>query len=94
MGCCCPYKEFIKELSYCQSEMNVWGTDYHIMQTVWNIQRKVKEFYPPNGIPQEIMDSMKLMEERMKIAFEQLCITCDRIILDVEKERKEAYPNA
>lgn len=78
MGNCCSYKEFIKELDYCKSEMTVWGTNYHIMQTVWNIQRKVKEFYPPNGIPQHIMDSMHLMEERMKIANEQLAITCEQ----------------
>ncbi len=93
MGNCCPYKEFSKELDYCQHEMTVWGTNYHIMQTVWNIQRKVKEFYPPNGIPQHIMDSMKMMEDRMKLACEQMCLTCQVIILDIEKERKEAYPN-
>ena len=94
MGSCCPHKEFLKELDYCTSEMTVWGTNYDIMQTVFNIQRKVKEFYPPNGIPQDIMDSMKMMEERMKIATEQLCITCNRIMLDVEKQRREIYPNA
>ena len=93
MGNCCAYKEFIKELDYCKSEMTVWGTNYHIMQTVWNIQRKVKEFYPPNGIPQAIMDSMKLMEERMKLANDQLALTCERIILDVEQERRNVYPN-
>jgi hypothetical protein len=91
MGNCCAYKEFIKELDYCKNEMNVWGTNYDIMQTVWNIQREVKKFYPPNGIPQDIMNSMKLMEERMKLAFDQLSLTCERIILDVEEERKRVY---
>lgn len=93
MSNCCPYKEFLKELDYCKNEMFVWGTNYHIMQTVWNIQRKVKEFYPPNGIPENIMESMSMLEEMMKLANQQLCRTCEIIILDIEKTLKEAYPH-
>lgn len=94
MSSCCYYKEFLKELDYIKSEMTVWGIDFCIMQRVWSLKTKVKEFFPINGVPDDIMNSLRLLEERMKIANDQLAITCERIILEVERLRLEEYPNA
>lgn len=94
MGSCCFYKEFLKELDYIKSEMTVWGINFDLMQAVWSLKNKVKDFFPINGVPQDIMQSLKLLEDRMKIASDQLSITCERIIIEVERLRKEQYPDA
>lgn len=85
----CYYKEFLKELNYIKGEMIVWGIDFCIMQRVWSLKTKVKEFFPMNGVPEDIMKSLGLLEERMKIANDQLSITCERIILEVEKLKNQ-----
>lgn len=94
MGSCCFYKEFLKELDYIKSEMNVWGHNYDLMQTVWALKNKVKDFFPINGVPEEIMHSLKLLEDRMRIASDQMSLTCERIIIEVERLRQEQYADA
>lgn len=93
MGSCCHYKEFLKELDYVKNEMTVWGIDFCLMQRVWSLRTKVKEFFPINGVPEDIINSLRLLEERMKIASDQLELTCERIILEVERLREEEYPD-
>lgn len=90
----CYYKKFIKELECVQKEFNVWGLDFCIMQRVWSLKNHVKEFFPMNGVPKDIMNSLLLLEERMKIANDQLAITCERIILEVERLKQEEHGNA
>lgn len=94
MGCLCQYKEFIKELDYIQHEMTVWGHDYDFLQPIWTLKRQVKEFYPMNQVPKDIYDALTILEERMVVAKETLWNVCERLKLDVEEQRKKAYPNA
>lgn len=92
MGNCCQYREFLRELDYIKNEMSVWGIDFCLMQRVWSLKNKVKEFFPINGVPQHIIDSLILLEERMQISTDQLALTCERIMLEVEEARKKQYP--
>ncbi len=92
MGCC-RYKEFLKELDYCKSEMNVWGTNFDIMQSVWTLKRQVKDWFPMNEVPEEIMTSISLLELRMFQAKESMDEACNSIINQVEMERKKVYPD-
>lgn len=93
MGSCCHYKEFLKELDYIKSEMTVWGVNYDILQTVWSLKRRVKEWFPMNKVPQDIELSLIILEERLKLATEKTGLICERIMLEVERQRKEAYPD-
>jgi hypothetical protein len=93
MGSYCQYKEFLKELDYIQHEMNVWGYNYDILQTVWGLKNHVKEFFPINEVPKEILQSLMVLEERMLVAKETMWNTCERIKIEVEKRRKKAYPD-
>lgn len=82
---CCRTKEFLKELDYCKSQIQVWGFSTDICQIVWHLKYQVKEFFPMNGVPQSIVDSLDILLERFKIAEDQLSITAERIIQEVNK---------
>jgi hypothetical protein len=94
MESCCSYKEFIKELDYIHHEMNVWGHSYDLLEPIWTLKRQVKEFFPMNEVPKNIHQSLIVLEERMLVAKETLWHTCERIKMEVEQQRKKAYPDA
>lgn len=94
MGCCCPYKEFLKELDYCQHQMMVWGYNYDFLQPVYGLKRQVKEFFPMNEVPKEIHQQLLILEERMNVAQQTMWNVCERIKMDVEELRKKEHPDA
>lgn len=83
---CCRTKEFLRELDYCKSGMNVWGRDFDLQQIQYAIRHQVKEYFPLNGVPQHIVDSLDILQERIAIAEETVAITVNRIISEIEKE--------
>jgi hypothetical protein len=94
MGSCCPYKEFLKDLDYIQNEMNVWGHDYDMMQLVWALKNKIKEFYPINQVPTQLYGEIVIFEERIKVAQKTLWGVCELLKNEVIKKKKEEYPDA
>lgn len=83
---CCHIKQLLKELDYCKHRMNVWGRSFDLPDIIYALRNHVKEFFPLNGVPQHIVDSLDLLEARINIAEEQLHLTCDTIIHEIEKE--------
>lgn len=83
---CCRTKEFLRELDYCKSGMNVWGRDFDLQQIQYAIRHQVKEYFPLNGVPQHIVDSLDVLQERIAIAEETVSITVNRIIAEIERE--------
>ncbi len=83
---CCRTKEFLKELDYCKHGMNVWGRDFDLQQIQYAIRYQVKEYFPLNGVPQHIVDSLDILQERIAIAEETIAMTVNRIIAEIEKE--------
>lgn len=89
MSCCDGTSEFLKELDYIKHQMNFCGHSTDILQVVWSLRHKVKNFFPLNGVPQQIVDSLNSLEERFNIAESQLCLTCDVLIHQIELERNK-----
>jgi hypothetical protein len=85
----CEYKEFLRELEDIQGEMRVWGHDYDLMQLIFSLKNKVKDFFPMNGVPQEIFDSLNIAQERLKIACHQLNVTCEKIKIEIENMKQK-----
>ena len=83
---CCHIKQLLKELDYCKSNMTVWGTNYDLNQLYFSLRHQVKEFYPLNGVPQRIVDSLDSLKQRIQLAEEQIALTCDVIMHEIEKE--------
>lgn len=86
MGCCCPIKELMKQLDYIKNGMNVWGRDYDLSQLHYSLRHHIKEYYPLNGVPQHIVDSLDALKARIELAEEQMILTCDVIIHHLEKD--------
>lgn len=82
---CCRRKELMKNLDYCKHGMKVWGIDYDIHQLLYALRNQVKDYFPLNGVPAHIVQSLTHLQERMDIAFQQLGITVDTIIYELEK---------
>jgi hypothetical protein len=83
---CCHIKQLLKELDYCKSGMTVWGRDYDLSQHYYLIRHQVKEYFPMNGVPQNIIDSLELLKGRIELAEQQLALTVDTIIHQIEKD--------
>lgn len=65
--------------------MKVWGIEYDIYQTVYALRNQVKDYFPMNSVPMPICESLDHLHERLDIAFQQLGITIDRIIYELNK---------
>lgn len=83
---CCHIKQILKDLGYCKSGMTVWGTRFDISEIIYAIRYHVKEHFPLNGVPNRIVESLDILEKRIEIAEEQLRLTCDVIINEIEKD--------
>ncbi len=91
---CDYYEEFLNELGYVKEQMQVFGVNYDICQTVYALRKKVKEFFPINKAPDDIVRSLNSLEERLNLCIEQTKLICERIEIEVENIRQKAYQNA
>lgn len=94
MGNCCRYKEFLNELDDVKEQMRVFGVNYDICQTVYALRNKVKDFFPINKAPDEIVRSLNSLEERLNLCVDQTKFICEIIEKEVEILKQKAYPNA
>lgn len=78
-------EEFLVELDYCKNDMKVWGVSYDIKEPFHSLKEQVKNFFPLNGVPSHIVESLDSLERRIDLYGEQLCLTIDRIIYELEK---------
>ena len=84
----CSIKEFQKELEGIKDQLHFCDHSTDIIEIVYALKRRVREHYPINSVPQVIVDSLRSLEERFKIAEEQLYLTCDVLINELEKQEK------
>ncbi len=80
--------ELLRKLDYLKSEMQFEGHDSDILQLVYSLRRVTKEYFPMNEVPEDMMESLRLLDERFTIARAQLSITAERLILHIQKNRK------
>ena len=79
-------KQLIYDIESIKSGLSFCGHDTEFCQLVWALKGKIKEYYPMNEVPKEIVDSLQRLEERFKIAEEQLMISVDVIVHTIKKE--------
>lgn len=87
------YDEFLKDLDHIQEELKIYGIDYYIMQAVFALKNKVKDFFPMNGVPENIVDHLNVLQNKMEAADLQMKVACKVIMMEVEKMKKEVFPN-
>lgn len=79
--------ELLRKLDYLKHQMQFEGHDSDILQLVYSLKRVIKEYFPMNAIPEDMMESIRLLEMRFQIASEQLSITSERFINHIQKNK-------
>lgn len=80
-------EEFIFDLESIKHGMMFCGHDTDILQIIWSLKRKVKEFFPMNKVPDEIYSALLEVEEKFRKAEMELHDTVDVIVKRINNER-------
>lgn len=64
---------------------SIGGRDTDLLQIIYTLNYQVKEFFPMNGIPQSVVDSLDILKHRFILAEACLKHTLELIIYEVEK---------
>ena len=77
--------EFMKKIKDWRYGLPIGGRDTDLIQIAWYLSHAVKDFFPINGVPQNVINSIQSLRERFTLAEEQFHLTLDVIINEVEK---------
>lgn len=77
--------EFIKMIESYRNALDTHPYDTNINHVVFNIQYQIKEYFPLNGVPDSVIDSLAQLQYYFKEAEDQLNETLDIIIEEVKK---------
>jgi hypothetical protein len=69
-------KEFIDQMNYCKNRV------------MCHLEYIVKEYFPLNGVPESVVESLKSLNSQTEILLDQIDITIDLIKYELEKKEK------
>lgn len=80
--------ELLRKLDSLKDELQFEGRESDILELVWALKRLVKEYFPMNEVPEDMINSLFVLEQRVRMAREQLTLTTERFILHLGKDKK------
>ncbi len=81
---CCKFGEFLHSLKSFKEIRSNSEQRIDLQNASYVLKNEVIHLFPINQVPKIIVDYLSLLEERINIADEQLTLTIDRIILEIE----------
>ncbi len=82
----CRIKEFRTELICCKEKDFVWGKSFNLQRYHEIITEQVKNYFPLNGVPENIVDCLTILEDNLSSVQESIIFTMDRILNQIEKD--------
>jgi hypothetical protein len=78
-------KEFLKNLNLVRHGRIVWGADYDIEKLYYNLVDEFNKYFNINNFSERVERSLKNLFDKMDLLRQQLAITVDEIILQIER---------
>lgn len=80
-----PVREFLKRMETMRYIGNLNGLNTDILQIIYSLRVEVKDFFPMNQVPVDIVDNLSLTQNAFKKAQESLDNTLDLLIEEIKK---------